>query len=1166
MPIFKKIIIPKNISVHTIFAGVTEGFEAFALAKLSSEISQGKALVYVVRDGTKISHLQQVLNFIEPNLPVIQFPAWDCLPYDRVSPGIAIMARRLSALAHISNFRKNPRTSIILTTANAIMQKLPPREMIEAQIFHVYAGQRINMNYLVQSLESNGFERVTVVRDVGEFAVRGGIIDIFSPMDIEPLRLDFFGDILETIRIFNPETQRTTGTRTEFLLQSMSEVVLNPELISRFKSNYIRTFGVSRKNNMLYEAISQGRRFAGMEHWLPFFYENLDSFFDYCEDLSLVFDHRIEEVLIERYHLIEDYYNARKEHENDKENPASYHPIEPSLLYLTPKYILEHTQQFGQRIDFTPFNIPPTFEKTIVHANVMLGYDFVKERNAQEKNVFSSVVNHIASLRAAGKKVLLACWSEGSLNRLLQVLDEHGLKKIDVVKSLQAVKAAPRDRILAAVIMIEHGFEDEDFAIIAEQDILGDRLIRPSRKRKHNTNFISEIFSLNSGDIVVHIDHGIGQFMGLKTITTTGILRDCLEIHYAGGDRLFLPVENIELLSRYGSEGVDIALDKLGGVAWQARKMRLKKHLLEMAGQLINIAAERAMRSAPVLVPSPGLFDEFVACFPYEETEDQINAIDAVLDDLASGKPMDRLICGDVGFGKTEVAIRSAFVATLNGYQVAVVVPTTLLSRQHYKTFVSRFQGLPIKIGHVSRLVKTKELAQIKKGISDGTIDIAIGTHALLSNAVNFSRLGLLIVDEEQHFGVRQKERLKELKSDIHVLTLSATPIPRTLGLALSGVRELSLITTPPIDRMAVRTFILPFDALVIRETLLREYYRGGQSFYVCPRISDLAFVEEYLKTHVPELKFVVAHGQMPAGQLDDIMNAFYDGRYNVLLSTTIIESGLDIPTANTLIVHRAEMFGLSALYQLRGRVGRSKQRAYALFTFPPGKVLTATADRRLKVLQSLDTLGAGFQLASHDMDIRGSGNFLGEEQSGHIKEVGFELYQKMLEEAVMELKGGEQSEDKQWSPQISLGTTVMIPESFVPDLSLRMGLYRRLTALNNLEEINEFGTELADRFGSLPFEVQNLLKVFYIKILCRKAHVEKLDAGPKGIVIQFRNNYFENSVALVQWVGKQDSMAKIRSDQSIIFIRNWATVDERLVGAATIMTQLVEIAEQRPV
>ncbi|EJF82178.1 transcription-repair coupling factor [Bartonella doshiae] len=1163
MPIFKKIIIPQNMQSCIIFDGVIDGFEAFALAKLSSTISQGKPLVYVVRDGTKIFYLQQALSFIEPNLPVLQFPAWDCLPYDRVSPGVSVLARRLSTLAHILNLRKNAHSAIILTTTNAIIQKLPPCTMMNDQILHARVGQCIDMKNVICYLERNGFERVAIVRDIGEFAVRGGIIDIFPPGDVEPLRLDFFGSTLETIRGFDAATQRTTANRTDLFLQPMSEVILTPECISRFKSSYTRTFGVLKKNDALYEAISQGRRFSGMEHWLPFFYEKLDNFFDYCGNSTVVFEPLIEEVLLERYRLIEDYYDARKERENDRDSNFSYRPIEPKLLYFTPEQILTHVQQVGQRIDFTPFSAPQALGKTIIHANTVSGYDFVKERNAQDKNVFSSVVEHIFSLRSAGKKVLLACWSEGSMNRLLQVLDDHGLKKIEIVKSLQTVKAMPRDRISAAVIMIEHGFEIGDFAIIAEQDILGDRLVRSPKRRKNNAHFISEITTLNSGDFVVHTDHGIGQFVGLKTITTTGVLRDCLEINYAGGDRLFLPVENIELLSRYGSEVTGVTLDKLGGVAWQARKTRLKKHLLKIAEQLIRIAAERTTRSAPVLVPPTGVFEEFVARFPYEETQDQMDAIKAVLDDLAAGKPMDRLICGDVGFGKTEVAIRSAFVAALNGYQVALVVPTTLLSRQHYQTFLSRFQGLPIKIGHVSRLVKAKELAQVKKNISEGTIDIVIGTHALLSESINFSRLGLLIIDEEQHFGVKHKERLKELKSDIHVLTLSATPIPRTLGLALSGLRELSLITTPPIDRMAVRTFISPFDTLVIRETLLREYYRGGQSFYVCPRISDLAFVEEYLKEHVPELKFVIAHGQMPAGQLDDIMTAFYDKQYDVLLSTTIIESGLDIPTANTLIVHRAEMFGLSALYQLRGRVGRSKQRAYALFTFPSGKVLTPAADRRLKVLQSLDTLGAGFQLASHDMDIRGSGNLLGEEQSGHIKEVGFELYQKMLEEAVTELKDGEHNEDSQWSPQISLATTVMIPQSFVPDLSLRMSLYRRLMDLNDLEEINDLGAELVDRFGALPLEVQYLLKIVYIKALCRKAHVEKLDAGPKGIVIQFRNNYFANSVALVQWVGKQGSMAKIRPDQSIVLIRDWSTVDKRLIGAAKVMTQLVEMIEQ---
>jgi len=497
--------------------------------------------------------------------------------------------------------------------------------------------------------------------------------------------------------------------------------------------------------------------------------------------------------------------------------------------------------------------------------------------------------------------------------------------------------------------------------------------------------------------------------------------------------------------------------------------------------------------------------------------------------------------------------------------QVAVVVPTTLLSRQHYKTFMERFRGLPLTVSQASRLVTGKELAATKKGIQEGTVDIVVGTHALLGKSVDFKNLGLLIIDEEQHFGVKHKERLKELKSDIHVLTLSATPIPRTLQLALTGVRELSLITTPPVDRMAVRTFVSPFDPLVVRETLLRERYRGGQSFYVAPRLADLAGIKEFLDEQVPELKVAVAHGQMPAGELDDIMNAFYEGQYDVLLSTTIVESGLDIPTANTMIVHRADMFGLAQLYQLRGRVGRSKQRAYALMTIPANKTPTAGADRRLKVLQSLDTLGAGFQLASHDLDQRGAGNILGEEQSGHVKEVGFELYQQMLEEAVAEMKGEEPETNGMWSPQITLGTAVMIPESYVPDLQLRMTLYRRLADLADAKEIDAFGAELIDRFGPLPPEVDHLLKVVFIKALCRKANVEKLDAGPKGVVVQFRDKNFANPAALVRFIGEQGVSAKIRPDQSIVFMRDWPKPEQRLNGAAVIATQLARMVDKAP-
>ncbi len=1153
-------------STPAIVDGVADGYEPFALAQISAELAPDGPLIFVVRDGQRLPLIAEALQFASPGLPVMTLPAWDCLPYDRVSPGADAAARRLDALSAMAALKKKPHRAVVLVSANALLQRMPPAKHIAAQGFRARPGNQVDMEALIARLETAGFERVPTVRDMGQYAVRGGILDLFAPGWEEALRLDFFGDTLESVRTFDVATQRTTGQRTEVVLQAMSEVTLTPDTVSRFRRNYIEAFGAPSRDDALYAAISEGRRFSGMEHWLPLFYDELETVFDYLPDAPIVFDHLAQEAINERHALVTDHYEARKRQLAEGAglgDSVPYKPIEPKRLYLDPQEVsaAEEERVF---VRLTPFATPEAGSAKVFHAGASSGRSFAEERADPNANVFDHVVKHIGTVRARGKNVLIAGWSEGSADRLGQILAEHGLGGVTRVENLGELANLPKGQAGLGVLPLEAGFDTSRFTVVAEQDILGDRLVRRSKRRKKAADFISEASSLSAGDVVVHADHGIGRFVGLKTIEAAGAPHECLEIHYAGDDRLFLPVENIDLLSRYGSDSVEATLDKLGGGAWQSRKAKLKKRLLEMAGQLIKLAAERQMRPAAKLVSPEGLYGEFSARFPYDETDDQQNAIDAVLEDLSSGRPMDRLVCGDVGFGKTEVALRAAFVTAMEGFQVAVVVPTTLLARQHFKTFRDRFAGLPVKVRQASRLVTAKELAETKKGLADGSVDIVVGTHALLGSTVQFKNLGLLIIDEEQHFGVKHKERLKELKSDVHVLTLSATPIPRTLQLALTGVRELSLIATPPVDRMAVRTFISPFDPLIIRETLLRERYRGGQSFYVVPRISDLAEVQEFLSEQVPELKVATAHGQLPAGELDDIMNAFYDGKYDVLLSTTIVESGLDIPTANTLIVHRADMFGLAQLYQLRGRVGRSKVRAYALFTLPANRTLTSTAERRLKVLQSLDTLGAGFQLASHDLDIRGAGNLLGEEQSGHIKEVGYELYQQMLEEAVAELRGGVEVADTGWSPQITVGTAVMIPEDYVPDLQLRLGLYRRLGELETPEEIDSFGAELIDRFGPMPQEVQHLLKIVYIKALCRRANVEKLDAGPKGVVLHFRNKEFPEPAGLVRFIGEQGQLAKIRQDQSVVFIRDWPTPEKRLAGSATIMTQLVRLAEKK--
>ncbi len=1161
-----------------------DGYDGLFVAALTKRLAakaedRSVVLVHVARDGQRAAAFTESVRFANPQIEVLDFPSWDCQPYDRVSPNAAIASARMIVLSRLARSRStDSKPRILSTTVNALVQRVPPRKWVERETFSAAAGNALDLDALIRWLEINGFQRASTVNEPGEYAMRGGILDLYSPSLPLPVRLDLFGDVLETIRTFDIETQRSSGQIKSLDLVPMSEVQLNTESMRRFRQAYVTMFGANTRGDTLYEAVSEGRRHPGIEHWLPMFYDGMDSILDYIGAAPVVLDYTAEDVAANRFSTIKDHYDNR--HQLFEADPlhASYKPLPANRLYLTP-------QELNDRLRLTPVMRMMPFARPEINAEHMsaaqniaatqagghyvdgravLGRNFAPERNTPDTNVFEAVIGHIKTLQAASKRVIVAGWSDGSRDRLAAVLADHGLKKLNSVSVLDHALAYPKNEVSLAVLGVEQGFETADLALIGEQDILGDRLVRQRKKQKRGANFLKEAQSLSAGDLVVHVDHGIGRFVGLKSIEANGQPHDCLEIHYAGGDKLFLPVENLELLSRFGNEDAEAQLDRLGSTGWQTRKARMKKRIREIAHGLIKIAAERMLKQAPRLIAPEGAYDEFCARFAYDETEDQQGAIDATLDDMAAGKPMDRLICGDVGFGKTEVALRAAFAAAINGKQVAVIVPTTLLARQHFRNFTERFSSLPIKVGQASRMVSAAELKLTKAGIADGTMDIVVGTHALLGKTIAFKDLGLVIVDEEQHFGVGHKERLKDLRNEVHVLTLSATPIPRTLQLALSGVRELSIIATPPVDRLAVRSFVTPFDALIVREALLRERYRGGQSFYVCPRIDDLDEAAAFLRKNVPEAKFVVAHGQMSPTELEDKMSAFYEGQYDILLSTTIIESGLDIPRANTLIVHRADMFGLGQLYQLRGRVGRSKTRAYALFTLPE-KRLTAQAEKRLKVLQSLDTLGAGFQLASHDLDIRGAGNLLGDEQSGHIKEVGFELYQQMLEDAVTALKAGiVEPVEEVWSPSITIGTPVTIPEDYVQDLTLRLQLYRRLSSMDTDDDIETMGAEMVDRFGPLPPEVQQLLKLVSIKALARKAHIEKVDAGPKGVIIAFKDNSFANPQGLVRYINEQRSDAKVRPDMRIVFIRDFDDANARLEGTRLILRTLVKIAEKK--
>jgi len=1147
---------------HMIASGVPEGLDALLLGELARQTPRGAPILHIARDANRLVTLEDALAFFAPDVTVLTFPAWDGVPYDRVAPNADTIARRIATLSELTHRETagNKSSLIVLTTVNAVVQRVPPRAFIAASSMRLAAGNAVSMQELVERLEVSGYGRAGTVTDPGQYAVRGGILDLYPP-GAQPVRLDFFGDTLESIRAFDPETQRTAARLDSVELLPMSELVLTPDVRRAFRQRYVELFGPVTGDDPLYESISAGRQHQGMEHWLPLFHDRLDTLFDYLPGALVSLDPLVDDARTKRLEQVADHYEARAQALERKAFGAPpYHPVPPESMFLSEA---EWQQALASRqtIALDPFEHPETPGGKIVSFGGRQGHSFAAERQTEGGYVFDAVVAHAKRLKGEDKRVIVACWSNGARERLATLLWEHGIGETMGVESFADAIALPHATTAFAVLPLETGFEAPGLAVIDEQDILGDRLVRKTRG-KRGADVLTEVSSLSVGDLVVHADHGIGRFVGLTAIEAAEKPHDCLELHYSGGDKLYLPVENIELLSRYGSDEAGVQLDRLGGVAWQTRKARLKKRIRDMAEKLIKVAALRELRQAPVLTPPDGLYDEFSARFPYEETEDQETSIEAVLDDLASGRPMDRLICGDVGFGKTEVALRASLIAVLAGKQVAVVVPTTLLARQHFYTFTERFRGFPVKIAQASRLVTAKDRAEVKKGLKSGDIDIVIGTHALLAKSAEFANLGLLIVDEEQHFGVQHKERLKQLREDVHVLTLTATPIPRTLQLALSGVREMSLISTPPVDRLAVRTYVTPFDPVILREALLRERFRGGQTFYVVPRISDLDDAAAFLEEHAPELKVARAHGQIGSRELDSVMNAFYDGQFDVLLSTSIVESGLDIPSANTLIVHRADMFGLAQLYQLRGRVGRSKIRAYAYFTIPADARLTPGAERRLKVLQSLDTLGAGFVLASHDLDIRGAGNLLGEEQSGHIREVGFELYQSMLEEAVAALRGGQEGEvEDQWSPRINLGTSVLIPEDYVPDLQVRLGLYRRLSGVETHDAIEAFAAELIDRFGPLPEEVRHLLDVVEIKGLCRQAGIEQIDAGPKGAVIAFRNKTFANPEGLIAFIREEGARVKLQPDHRLIYYANWATPEARLQGTRELLKRLVKIA-----
>ncbi len=1180
-----------SASAPLTLARAADGFLPLLLADLAR--ASDKRLLYVATDDAAMQAIADAAPFFAPDLVVHRFPAWDCLPYDRAGPSMRVSADRLATLSALQAPAR--RGELILTTVAAITQRTLTPFRIRQLATTLAAGQRIDRDALAELLVASGFNRVDTVTDQGEFAVRGGIVDLFPAGEDAGLRVDFFGDEIESIRRFDPADQRSLGPAKALQLLPAAETLLDEATIKRFRTRYREMFGAQATGDPLYQAVSEGRRQAGMDHWLPLFEERLATLFDHIDPATPVLrGHRTDATAETRFDAIRDYHANRVTAE--QEQAGSYRPLAPEALYLTEAEWTEAETARPIHV-VTPFDIPEG--PTVLDLESFAARDFTPERTA-DLNVYDKVADHLSDERRRGRRTIIASYSGGARDRLAGLLKEHGVSGLAQVDTWQEAlgstsvrversrdtprdSATPRgvstsldanglgannpgtDTVALIVLPLDHGFATDAISLLTEQDILGERLVRRQKRRKSADAFLAELATLSVGDLVVHLDHGIGHYEGLTSIPVGDSPHDCVALTYAGGDKLYVPVENLDVLSRYGGESEGVALDKLGGEAWQRRKARMKERIREIAGELLATAAQRALRSGEMLAQDAA-YPAFADRFPYQETDDQDRAIGDVLADMASGRPMDRLVCGDVGFGKTEVALRAAFVAAMAGVQVAVVCPTTLLARQHYSNFVERFKGFPINIGRLSRLVPAAEAAKTRDGLASGQIDIVVGTHAVFAKAVEFQRLGLVVVDEEQRFGVVHKERLKQLKADVHVLTLTATPIPRTLQMAMSGLRELSVIQTPPVDRLAVRTYVAPWDPVVIREALLREHDRGGQSFFVTPRIKDLPDIEEFLRTRVPEVKYVVAHGQMAPGEVEERMSAFYDRKYDVLVSTTIVESGLDIPSANTLVVHRADRFGLAQLYQLRGRVGRSKTRAYAYLTIPEHGAITDTAEKRLKLLGDLDTLGAGFQLASHDLDIRGAGNLVGDEQSGHIREVGFELYQAMLEEAILVAKAegaGVAPPREALSPVITIDAPILIPEDYVPDLPLRMALYRRLNEAGDRAELDAFAAEMIDRFGPLPPETANLIQLMEIKANARAAGIAKLDVGTKGALVAFHGDQFANVPGLIAYVERLKGRARIRPDNRLSVSGEWGSAGARLNGALQLSKGLGKLAKQ---
>ncbi|PSW21140.1 transcription-repair coupling factor [Photobacterium sanctipauli] len=1138
--------LPSKAGDSRFVGNVTGAALALSVAELAHQ-HQGPLLVVVPDTQTALRLQSEVGQFTEQEVTV--FPDWETLPYDNFSPHQDIISERLSRLYQLPT----QQSGVMLVPISTLLQRLSPQEFIHQHALLVSNGDRLSLDKLRLQLEASGYRHVDQVMEHGEYASRGSLLDLFPMGSNQPYRIDFFDDEVDSIRQFDPENQRSTGEIDSINLLPAHEFPTNDIAVESFRMRWRERFEARREPESIYQQVSKRTWPAGIEYWHPLFFEKTETLFDYLPENSLL-------VTLGHLEPAVDQFLNDAEYRYDQRKVDPLRPLlPPQELWLTkeemfvgfkslPQVRIRQDQEPEKAGRFNPA-LGPIPAITINHQ--------LKEPLADFRRFSESFAG----------KIIFSVASEGRREALLDLLARIKLRPIVCASLTEAVEAPGRFSLVIG--SAEQGFilEDPSVAFICESDLLGERVVqRRRREDKKSVNadtIIRNLAELQVGQPVVHIDHGIGRYQGLQTLEAGGLKTEYVTLEYQGGAKLYVPVASLHLISRYSGGAEETApIHKLGGETWAKARKKAAEKVRDVAAELLDVYAKREMKPGFKFKLDREAYADFCTGFPFEETHDQALAINAVLSDMCQAKAMDRLVCGDVGFGKTEVAMRAAFVAVDNNKQVTVLVPTTLLAQQHFENFRDRFANTPIRVEVLSRFKTAKEQKQILADVEEGKIDILIGTHKLLNASVNYHDLGLLIVDEEHRFGVRQKEKLKAIRADVDILTLTATPIPRTLNMAMSGMRDLSIIATPPARRLAIKTFVRERDDAITREAVLREIMRGGQVYFLHNDVDSIEKMAEDLAILIPEARVTFAHGQMRERELEKIMSDFYHQRFNLLVCTTIIETGIDVPTANTIIINRADHLGLAQLHQLRGRVGRSHHQAYAYLLTPHPKRMTKDAVKRLDAISSLEDLGAGFTLATHDLEIRGAGELLGDEQSGQIQSVGFSLFMEMLEQAVEALKEGkEPSLDDllRQQTEVELRLPALLPDDFIPDINTRLSLYKRIASAENENALNELKVELIDRFGLLPDATKNLLTVNKLKLKAADVGVRKIEAGEKGGFIEFNPNAAINPAFLVGLLQAQPQHYRMEGPTKLKVMAPMTDRKDRIKYVDGLLTQLAE-------